>query len=177
MIYDAIDIISKVGITHVCKNWLSRPENRVILKRLAQKYNIFGGIIPMMAEDSDLWRLLMFIGAGAIVPIKTTEGNYVLGLRDKWEMPQWIYNQASWKNMALHVEQMMEIHDSMEIVNTRKLILKRAAEMFHDQRIVASPPRPPSNDVELEYEKIQRLKGETGRLMREWRTRLRQSRN
>lgn len=177
MIYDAIDIISKVGITHVCKNWLSRPENRVILKGLAQKYNIFGLIIPIDAVDWDLWMLLMFVGAGAIVPIKTTEGNYVLGLRDGWEIPRWIYNQACWKNLSLHVEQMMEIHDSVEIVNTRKLILRRAAEMFHDQRVVASPPRAPSNDVEEEYAKIQRLKGETGRLMREWRTRLRRGKS
>lgn len=177
MIYDAIDIISKVGITHVCKNWLSQPANAQELKSLAKKYNIFGGIIPMATEDADLWRLLMFVGAGAIVPIQTTGGNYVLGLRDNWEIPQWVYNQGFWKNLSLHVEQMMEIHGSTEILNVRKLILRRAAEMFHDQRIVASPPSPPSNDVEEEYEKIQRLKGETGRLMREWRTRLRRSKS
>lgn len=179
VIYDSIDMLSKIGITHVCKRWVSRispetgnMENRDILKGVCQKYNIFGTIIPMNAEDGDLWRLLMLIGAGAITPILTTDCNYVLGLRDKWEIPGWVYNQASWKNLSLHVEQMLEAHDSAEVLNARKLIMRRSAEMFNDQRIVASPPREPNTDWHKELEKMESLKTQGGLLHREWRSRL-----
>lgn len=172
MIYDAIDMLSKIGIVHVCKNWLSRIENRPILKQVCQKYNIFGTIIPIGEEDSDLWRLLMLMGAGAITPILTTKGNYVLGLRDEWEIPGWVYNQDCWRKLSFHVEQMLDAHGSAEVLNARKLIMRRSAEMFNDQRIVASPPREPNMDMEKELEKINRLKRQPGILHREWRARL-----
>lgn len=173
MIYDAIDMLTKIGIVHVCKNWTARTANREFLKKLCQKYNIFGTVIPMGAEDSDLWRLLMLMGAGAITPILTTDGNYVLGLRDKWEIPGWVYNQACWKNLSLHVEQMLEAHGSAEVLNVRKLIIRRSAEMFNDQRIVASVPREPNTDWETELAKIRSLETQAGKLNREWRARLR----
>jgi len=179
MIYDAIDMLSKIGIVHVCKNWVSRVdpetermENRIILKKVCQQYNIFGTIIPMSSEDNDLWRLLMLMGAGAITPILTTKGNYVLGLRNGWEIPGWVYNQASWNNLSLHVEQMLEAYDSAEVLNVRKLIIRRSAEMFNDQRIVASPPEEPNTDPYIEQLKLERLKPQGGLLHREWRDRL-----
>jgi len=177
MIYDAIDMISKVGIVHVCKVWVSHPLNRETLKKVCQKYNIFGTVIPLQAEDADLWRLLMLMGAGAITPILTSDGNYVLGLRDKWVIPRWVYNQDCWNNLSLHVEQMLEVHGSIEVLNVRKLIMRRSAEMFNDQRIVASPPKEPNTDPYKELEKIENLKRAGGSLRREWRDRLRWKQN
>ena len=105
MIYDYIDIVSKVGIVHIVRRWLSLEANSQALKTLCSKYNIFGTKIPDDKEDADVWRCLMMMGAGIIMPImikdKAGKVGYNIGLRNGWEVPLWIYNQKSWFKLMI----------------------------------------------------------------------------
>lgn len=181
MIYDCIDIVSKVGIVHMSKKWLSVEVDGVanvdVLKSICQQYNVFDMPIPDRPEDADLYRLLLMIGIGVLSPllIKTGSGSQTqIGMRLGYEIPEWVFNQSSWRLLCLHAEQMLDAHAEAEALPIRKLVLDGAMDRFRVEHYVRTPPREPNMSMEYELGLIESLRGHEGELKRQWRNAVQQ---
>ena len=175
VIYDYIDMPSKVGVAASAAKWLGVPGNVEILRSFCEKYNIFNEIIAIgrPQEEKDLLRLLQLIGVGAIVPLFNKGRKEIrMGIRQGWSFPEWVYNTESWHNLNLHVEQILEARGAMKAQHARPLILNAALDRFNQWEYFAIPPRPPHVNAERDRALIRELRSRTGQFRTDWRRKL-----
>lgn len=175
MIYDYIDMPSKVGVAAVAAKWLGVAGNVETMRNFCQQYNIFNEIIVVSRQqgEKDLWQLLQLIGAGAIVPLFNKETKSInMGVRQNWQFPRWVFNTVAWSNLNLHVEQILEARDSMKAHFARPLILSAALDRFNQQQFLVPAPKAPHVDADKDRALIRELRSSTGKFQKEWRKRL-----
>lgn len=163
MVFDFMDISSKVCLASVVEHWLEDKQNSDSIQAISS--SVEGIAIKHKLVSHDYLRdTLTLIGVGMITPILQKNSGFKttisFALRSPYALPKWVFNFNAYSKLEWHVDMILDGLNDAKVYGLIVSMLNPAIESALNDNKVASPPLMPIADPAIDKALIDGYKRE-----------------